>query len=154
MFPTHVLCAELSVWRGDLPHQWPQHGSSLQSPQQRLAGESPRPPAQLRCPVRSRWSPGREVPGEEKRCGASLTYVINQHLWMEALLLFPLFRFRTHRPSALESKEQRRRRSSAQVFCSHQQSAFESEVSAHILSEEAPVQVKKKINLLNSRFFI
>lgn len=27
------LCAELSVWRGHIPHQWSQHGCPLQSPQ-------------------------------------------------------------------------------------------------------------------------
>lgn len=57
-------------------------------------------------------------------------------------------RFRSCRPSALESKEQRRRRSSTQVLCSHQQSAFESEIPTPLLSEEAPVQVK--IPQLNS----
>lgn len=86
MFQTHVLCAELGVWRGDVPHQWPQHGSPLQPPQQRLAGEPPRPAAQLRRPVWSHWSPRCQVPGEEKRCGTSLTYTWNQDPEMETWL--------------------------------------------------------------------
>lgn len=51
------------------------------------------------------------------------------------------FRFRNHWPSALQSKEQRGWRSPAEVLCRHQQSAFESQVPACVLSEEAPVQV-------------
>lgn len=52
------------------------------------------------------------------------------------------FRFRNHWPSALKSKEQWRRGSAAEVLCSHQQSAFASQVPTCLLSEEAPVQVK------------
>lgn len=78
---------------------------------------------------------------KKKGAAASLAHVWNRHAGR--LTFAARFRFGAHRPSALESEEQRRRRSSTQVFCSHQQSAFESEVSARVLSEETPDQVKK-----------
>lgn len=59
LFPSlWFMCAELCVWRGDLPHQWPQHGGPLQSPQQRMARESSGSAAQLHCHVWSHRSPG------------------------------------------------------------------------------------------------
>lgn len=58
VFPSQCMRAELRVWRGDVPHQWPQHGCPLQPAQQRLAGKSSGSTAELRGHVWSHRSPG------------------------------------------------------------------------------------------------